>query len=292
MTEQSTDLTQVTDEQLESQVTDLSKKDDRTADDDTQLETLKTERQSRYQKRIDKLSGKAKYAEDQLASEREAREKAERDLAESKAAQLAIPVKPIQDTVTIDGKAHYTDAALSQMIQAKQIDENGAYQMQQQRMTAEITANVRADLTKAESKESDTRAREADKAKVFAEYPHFSNQHPDFNPKDELYQLTSEIYSDGYAAKPDGLSKAIKMAKRALGITSKTPDLSNEFSIQNSSESSDPNKQKDKEIVFSDQEKEDAIRVWTNEHNPATGRNYTENEAVEKAKKAKRGRRR
>ncbi len=288
MTEQSTDLTQVTDEQLETQVTDLSKKEDKTAEDNTQLETLKTERQSRYQKRIDKLSGKAKYAEDQLATEREAREKAEKDLAEARAVQT--PVKPIQDTVTIEGKAHYTDAALTQMVQSKQISENDAYGMQQARMTAEITANVRNDLTKSEKETQEAKLRADDKAKVLSEYPQFNNQHPDFDPKNELYQLTNEIYSNGYAAKPDGLSKAIKLAKRTLGITSKTLDLSNEFGIQNSSQASDPNKT-EKEIVFSENEKDDAIRVWTNVLNPLTNRNYTENEAVEKAKKAKRGRR-
>ena len=291
MAENATDLKEVTDDQLETQVQDLTKKEDKSDDDNTQLETLKTERQTRYQKRIDKLTGKSKYAEEQLEVERVKNEKLVQDLADAKAAQPIKPMTPIEESVTIDGQAHYTDAALRQMIESKQITDDKAYELQRARDKAQLKSEILEETTAGDKKAQEEKVRADDKERVLTEYPQFDSRHKDFNPKDDLYQLANEIYSNGYAAKPDGLSRAINLAKRTLGITNKTPDISDALGIQGSSEFGQQ-QEKEKEITFTDQQKDDAYQVWRNVKNPATQRNYTFDEAVEKAKKAKLGRRR
>jgi hypothetical protein len=67
------------------------------------------------------------------------------------------------------------------------------------------------------------------------------------------------------------------------------PDVSGDLSV---SSSSVPGvRDKEKEIVLTEDEKEAAVRVWTRQINPTTGRFYTDNEAVVKATNARKNRR-
>jgi len=273
--------TTVTDEQIDTQITELNEKTDRTDEDSSKLEGLKSEKQTRYQKRINELSWRSKNAQEELDKERERTKELETQLSEK---DNAAPVRTTDDTIMINNVRHYTDSALLSKVKSGEMSDDEAFKLQQSRLKEEAADMAYQRITK-ENKEKDFKTtQDSDRAKVLSEHPNFNTRHPDHNPNDPLYKEVNRIYMNGYYAKPDGLSLAITDAKRMLGITSGRVDNTNNLNLHSpgAPESND----KKGEITITDADKEFATRMYRDKLNPRTGRNYTETESVEKYRQA------
>ncbi len=290
MPDPTTNLTEVTDDQLDGQITELNTKSDKTEEETSQLEEAKKERGTRYQKRIDKLTWESKSSKEEATKARDELVQIREELAELKANKPLDPIVVREETVAIGGKSYYTDETLTSLIQAKKMNENEAYKHQRARDKAEILDEVKNEFKGTVKETEEQKIRKEDSNSVLREYPHFQKDHPNFNPEDPLYKQASEIFSKGYAANPRGMSEALRLAKKILGMDKKRPDLSDEFGIHAPTAPNSPGgKKADEEL--SNIERETAIRQWTYTVNPKTGRMYTEKEAMEKAKRAKQNRR-
>lgn len=278
---------QVTDEQVEEQIKELHGKENKTQEDNDNLEGLKTEKQTRFQKRIDKLTWESKSAQEELERERERAKDLEEKLnAKPKTVE---PARVVQDTVEIGGKAWDTDDTLISKIKANQMTDDEAFKYQTARNTAQITANVTANLKKEDEDTKFKTTQRNDYDKVMKEYPHFDTRHREFNPNDPLYKEANELYQDGLKFSADGMSKAITKAKRILGMTDTKIDNSKNTSMYSPSA---PEKETKQAAPLTDDQKEFAVRTYRDLKNPRTGRNYTESEAIEKHQKAQDDRRR
>lgn len=282
------EFTKLTDDQVEKELKDLQGKTDSTAEDKEKLSTLKEERQTRYQKRIDKLSFEKKR-------ESEEKEQLKRDLAEQKAEleklkadqQRNAKPKIADETIEIAGRKFYTDASLESMIQDGEMTPQQGYAHQQQRLKAEIKEETIREIKGEEEKKVGARAMQEDRESVLNQYPHFSPSHPGHDPEDPLYKTASELWVEGLQHNPKGLSIAIKRAKQILRMSDTRPDVSDEHSVGRSRGGSDLPGKSEKEASLSPDEKEAAIRMYGVVVNPVTGRNYTEAESILKATKAK-----
>ncbi len=286
-----TNLTEVTDEQIEDRITELVGKEDRSEEETTELNEVKKERSGRYQKKITMMTSENKATKYELEKERERAADMEERLKELESAPKAEPVVVKTETVEIGGQKYYTDEALMSMVAAKQLNDNEAWKYQRNRDKAEMKAELREEFTATTKEEKDRQVREEDKNAVLSKYPQFDKKHPDFNENDPLYKEASRIYKSGYGYNPKGLSLAIKDAKRMLGITDKHIDATDDLNLHSPSAPLKPDDNKDVEL--DDTEKNAAYRMYVlgNIQNPKTGRPYTENEAIEKAKQAKLNRR-
>lgn len=274
---------EVTDEQVGEQIDELNKKADRTEEDNQTLGELKKERQTRYQKRIDQLSGAKKAAEEEAEAIRAENErlKAENETFKTTKVEPEILAK---ETVAYGNQKYYTDKTLTQMVQAKQITEDQAYAHQSERNTAKITEDVTKRLEGKTQQGQEMEARKADAEKVLKEYPHFDTKHAEFNAKDPLYIEANRIYDRGYKYQVDGMSLAIADAKKILGIQGGSPDVSGHMSLHPAS--APGQKSESKEIKMTEDQKDIAVRTYRDQINPKTGRNYTENESIEKMAQA------
>lgn len=289
MTVQSQTQNVEADEKEEARLAELYKKTEKTEDEIKEFDQLKKDRSSRYQKRIDMMKS-------ETLAERQARERAEtraKELEEELQRERKAKVEPkkiIKDTVDISGEKYYTDDALVSMISAGEISESDAYKHQRERDKKEAAEIAYQRIKSEQTKISEESIREQDAKNVLERYPHFNKNHPDFNPEDPLYKLTIEMYQDGYYSNPRGLSKATEKAEQILGKNIKNVDITDEISMARSSAPGRPEPAK-KELTLSEFEKEQAYRMYRDIKNPATGRNYTEQEAIAKATKAKNSRR-
>lgn len=267
---------------------ELNQKADRTEEEESELKDLKANYGKKAQEKIKGYLSRAKAAE-QAAEERERElERIRAELEEERRAKEERS-QPIvrEEAVSIDGKKYYTDSTLQAMIQNKELSEAEAYRHQQERIKAEIKWDLRQEQEQERKQTEFQRIREEDQNKVLREYPHFSKRHSNFNPEDELYKLANELFAEGYFNQPDGLSKSINRAKQILGRDKPNPDVSNDLSVEGSGMSGPQGRQeKSKEVKLSKEQEDAAIRIWTSRVNPKTGRNYTESEALEKAKRS------
>lgn len=287
-------LKELSDEQVETELKVIAeKKDTATAEEKTKLQELKEERQTRYQKRIDKLSWekkaeseKAKKLEEDLAEQR-------KELDELKSKQVK-DEKPliVEEYVEYGGKKFYTDKALMNMVKNEELSGEQAYAHQQQRLKEEIKDEMNRESREKETAGKASKAWDDDKKSVLEEYPHFSPSHKDHDPEDPLYKLASEIYRDdflvdGKVVNPRALSLSIRRAKQILK-TDIRPDVSQHQTVGRSGSSSESGREP---VTLSQTESDTAVRLYTTIINPLTRKNYTEQEAINKALKVKKTRR-
>ncbi len=282
------ELNKLSDEQVDKELKELQGKAEATPEDKEKLSTLKEERQTRYQKRIDKLSfEKKRETETNAELKRElAEQKAELEKIKAEQHKVAKP-KIADETVEVSGRKFYTDASLELMIQNGEMTPQQGYAHQQQRLKAEIKEETIRELKGEDAKEQSKREFDEDRKQVLRDYPHFNPSDPNHDPEDPLYKTASEIWDEGYQANPKGLSLAIKRAKQILRMSDTRPDVSDEHSVGRGRGASESRINGEKEVSLSPEEKESAIRLWGGVENPATRRNYTEAEAIIKATKAK-----
>lgn len=285
MATDTTELNKLSDEQLDIELKSVK------PEDKDKLDSLKEERQSRYDKRIkikdsERLAAlnRAEQAEKALEEERRLRKE-----AEAKPKEVSI----VNDTVEHDGKKFYTDKALRSMVDAGELTAEEAFSHQEERREAK-TLDTWESRQKARGSESEEkRTREEDRSSVAKDYPQFDPKHKDHDPEDPLFKKADELWREGYYANPRGLSLAINRAKEILGHTDARPDLSNELSVGRNRSGAERNSA-GREPVLSEQEKEMAVRlyVYGNVMNPKTNKTYTEAEAIQKfvANKAKNAR--
>jgi len=294
MTVETTNLNEVTDEQIESKLSEISSKPDKTEDDVKEIETLKKEKTNRYQKRIDQLTWKTKSTAEELENERKKREELEAEIERLKGKEPETTQKIKRTTVTAGGQTYFTNEALRDMIDKGEITEAEAYKHQEERITALASDMAYQKIKSEESMKTAQETLRKDADDILKKYPHFEKNHPDFNPNDALYKKTNEILSTyidqstGRILNPRAYSLSVKLAEDLLGVNRKSPDLSDEFNLH-SPNAPKKEKQEDKEIPLTSEEKEVAIRMYVlkAETNPRTGRPFTEAEAVAKATKAK-----
>lgn len=267
------------------------KEEELTPDEKKEVGEIKERYGARMQKKVDELTWRAKTAEERAS---EAERKAEEREARLRELEKKPEVKPkVKDDVTeIDGKKFYTDESLKSMIDAGEITEAEAYSYQQKRMKAEVKAEVMSEIDKKERDKTDRDIRMNDAKDIIKKYPHFSKEHPDFNANDPLYKLSTEIYMEGYAANPRGLSLSIKRAKEILRVTDHQPDRTDDFELEDNTPPERHKGRKEKDVTLSETEKEQAIRTFTRGDvvNPKTNRPYTQQEAINKALEAKKSR--
>ena len=287
----------VTEEQKEdARLNELTQKTDRSEDETKELETLKDSRQTRYQKRIDHLTWKAKDAEERLGAESDRAKQLEAQLEEEKRNKPTDKPVVKEETIKIGEKVYYTDETLKSMIDAGQMTESEAYKHQKGRDKAEIKEELREEMKQKDQATEDMKVRKTDAETVLKQHPNFSKKlpngelNPNFDPEDPLYKLTTELYAEGMAANPRGFSIAVKRAKQILRNPGQPIDITDDISLHSPS-SPEPHK-KDKEVTLDENEQDAAISMFCRGDviNPATGRAYTEKEAIAKATAAKKER--
>lgn len=275
----------------EARLKELAEKQDISDDEKQELENLKKEKTTRYQKRLDTLTWRAKSAEEKAEAERIRKEELEEKVKELEG-KLKVDVKPSikRETVEFEGQKFYTDETLVSMIRAGEITEQDGYTHQRARDRAEDRTILRKESEEKKTQEEKSKIFKEDLEKVLKEYPHFNKTHPSFNPDDPLYKKATELWNEGLNSNPRGLSKAIELAKQILRISDDNPDLSEDLNIGHSNPTD--KKKREEEVTLSEDEKDNAIRMFTKGDvlNPSTGRPYTENEAVAKALFAKKNR--
>lgn len=287
--ENTLELNKLTDEQVEKELKDIQAKGkEASAEEKDKLSELKEERQTRYQKRIDKLTWEKKQAEE----DRERISKENDDLKRKQSEREAEREKPNnldkEETVTISGKKYFTDAALKAMVQAEELTAEKAWEYAKKRDKEETKAELLDEIDNRGKAKSEQAIRDEDIAEVMKEYPHFNNKHPDHDPSDPLYKLASEMWVDGYKYNPKGMTIAISKAKKILRLEEERPDVSNHHSVGKSKVGVE-SAHSERTATLSPEEQDFAVRTYVmgNAINPETGRTYTEKEAILKATKAK-----
>jgi len=284
-----TNQTTVTDDTLEQKITQLASKSARSDDDIRELDDLKKERSTRYQKRINQMNYEKEHAREEKEEAVKRAEDAERELEElrkNRDDKEVEPVAVIKDTTDVGGKKFFTDEALMSMVKAGEMNDNDAWKYARQR-DKEEAADMAYQRIKDERKQNeDIDVRKKDSENVLSEYPQFSKGHRDFNADDPLYKEASRLYENGYKFNPEGLSQAIRDAKKILGITNASIDNSENLNVHSATVPPRGDGQA-KAPSLSDEEKDAAVRIYRDQNNPLTNRPYTESEAIDKAQQAK-----
>ena len=269
---------------------ELAEKKDKTEAEKAELVTLKKERTTAYQKRIDMLKSVVKEKEYLHGKATEETESLKARIVELEKQPKQPPVKPIgEELVTIAGKQWYTDDALLKLVQNGELTDAEAFKHQKERDKEDSTDRVLKRIKEENAKDAEQKVRKEDVDEVLKDYPHFNKNHKDFDENDPLYQEATRLWEEGYKYNPKGLTKAIKDAKRILGITEKRPDASELHTVNNSNAPAGSNAQRASKVTLTADENNTAIRVFTrgNFINPKTNKPYTEAEAVQKALAAK-----
>jgi len=286
-----TEEKKLTDEQVKKddvRFAELNAKAEKSEEENKELGVLKEKHSKRVQDRINKEVRRRKEEEEARLAAEEKVNKLERELEETRKQTPPAKTAIKEETIEIAGKRFYTDEALASMVDAGEITNTEAYKYQRKRDKTELKWEIKQEERQEKQKEEDKNSRINDAKSVLEKYPHFAKSHPDFNPADPLYKLTQEIYAEGYIANPRGLSKAVDRASQILGLNKKSVDRSDDFSIEGNTPS--PNKRRQKDPTLTDSEQDTAITIWTKKTNPATGREYTEKEALVKGLAAKKRR--
>lgn len=271
-------------EKQEQRINELYEKKELTPEEQKEFNELKTERKNRYQKRLDKKTSEALAAkhEAELAKQRaDELEKRLKEVEENKKRTVRV----VEETVEIDGKHYPTDRALKSMVEAGEITDEEAWKRKDERDKEEIAYKVAEKNEQRRKQESEKETREEDLKTVLKQYPHFNKNHPDFDPEDPLYLEVNRLWNNGYKFNPRGLSESLRDARRILRINDEAPDVSDDLNLRSSTPPTGT--KKDRESELSDAEKEYVVKLYSNKINPKTGRTYTADEAVAKAKIAK-----
>ena len=277
---------------------ELNKKQGRTPEEETELGKLKDDYRQSAKQRIDQLTG-------EKHKERIAREEAERKAQEleDRLAKIEADRKEstsnrdlIQaETLDIGGKKFYTDDTLAQMVEGGKINQNQAWQHQQQRLKAEASEEAYQRLKTEEKQGEFTKVRQKDFEQVLSKYPQLNTKSDKYNPDDLLTKTVTRLWNNGYSTNADGLSRAVTDAEeyiRLSGNGGARVDVSDDFSTSANDQGTRRGIDKKKEEpVLSNGEIETAKRMYRDQINPTTQRQYTEAEIVEKAKRAKTARR-
>lgn len=288
----------VTDESLEIKLKELQAKkaEERTKEENDELVNLKEERQTRYQKKIDKLTWEAKSAQEERdrvkAELEEERRKKERPVSTNPFSK--------KDMEKVGSKEFFTDESLGLMVQSGEITESQAYKHQQERLEEKAAEKAYQRIKQEEFANSFEKTLKADIEDTYKQYPQFDNNNPSFDPDDPLYIEANRVFreffrnEDGTIRDSKAFSKSIREAKRNLKISDTRPDVTDEMTIDAPNPSRSVTKSK-VDVTLDDNEKSLAIRQYVHGGivNPATQRQYTENEAIAKmlnAKKARIGR--
>jgi len=276
---------------------ELKGKQDRTPEENSELTQLDENYKKSAKDRIRELTSEIKTYRQNTVKDRQEREELQRQIDDLRTKLEErndyVPAHSLPatfETVKVGKRDFYTDKGLSALVEAGQMTQDAAYAHQQERIVS--LAEERAyQRMKTETTEEETkRIRAEDANSVMREYPQFNKNHPDFNPNDPLYKEATELWESGLYANPRGLSLAIKKAKRILGLGDTRPDLSDELGVNRTGGAPPISaKKKEREVTLSQDEERWAIQMYCRGdlNNPATGRPYTEKEAVAKAKNAK-----
>jgi hypothetical protein len=279
---------EVDDEQLLTEIDELNRKAQKTEEENSKLAELKKERSSRYQLKIDHITSEKKEAEykAQQAREEADRIRQENETLRRENEEARKKVRPdVQgDFVDIDGQQYLTDRALRRKIESGELTETEAYELQESRKEAKITSGVSKNVLNALRGETQKTQAQQDMMEVLRENPTFNKSHPEFKADDPLYKETAELFAAGIPIK-----SALEKAKKIVGTTARV-DNSDNLTVQTQKTSSPNNTQRKAEVKLTDFEIDTAKRIWQDKKNPVTGRYYTQNEIIEKAKKAKEAR--
>ena len=273
---------------------ELNKKPEteRTPEETKELGELKERYGKRMQAKIDKMTFEKETAKEEAERERKERERLEKELKEEREKKVKSDLLSKKDDyIEISGKKWLTDEALVARIDAGEITEYEANRYAKQRDKEEILSEIDKRNDEKKNREEFDKVRSETAQDVLKNYPHFSKNHPDFNSSDPLYKLTNELYAEGYATNPKGLSLALKRAKEILRISDTRIDRSDDLSAEER-EISDRREKTEKEIVLNDAEKEIAEKIYCRGDvlNPKTNQPYTVQEAYQKALEAKKSR--
>lgn len=273
---------------IEEKISDLRSVKDATEAQKAELATLQADRKTRLQKRTTALLGRAKAAEEKA---RIAQEEVTRLREDFTKAEKRLPAAPTsKQKVTFDGEEFFTDASLRSMVSAGEMTEDDVWAHQEERRVAAAADR----MSKKSEKNSFEKTRQETINNVLTDYPQLNPAHAKYNKEDPLTKEVDRLLRNGYQFKPDGLKLAVDDAKRYLRITDKKPDLSEEFGVTRDTGvgEDEGNDRREKKIILSDWESDNAIRMWVNTGmvNPKTGKTYTKAEALDKALLAKKNR--
>jgi len=267
---------------------ELSKKEDQTDEEAKELGELKDRHASRTEKKINHLTWRAKTAEE----EREKRDQEIQDMRSEMDTLRSSQEKEaptVNDAITIGGKKYFTDDSLMSMVKNGEISNADAFKLSKERDKEEIIQRVQQDNVKKSEEDALLKQKQDDHDWMTKNYPQFLKSSPNFNPDDPHYKLADELYRESYFAHTNGMSLAVKRAKTMLKITNQGPDVSHEFSV-NDSDAPERMARSDEDVALSQEEEETALRLWRDKTNPDTGKVYRESEILEKAKKSKKER--
>lgn len=287
----------IDEEQKDARFHELNKKQGRTPEEETELGKLKDDYRQSAKQRIDQITAekhkeriareeaerKAQELEDRLAKlEAEKQESTSRNLIQA-------------ETLDIGGKKFYTDDTLAQMLESRKINQDQAWLHQQQRLKAEAAEEAYQRLKNEEKQGEFSKIRQKDFEQVLSKYPQLNTKSDKYNPDDLLTKTVTRLWNNGYSTNADGLSRAVADAEeyiRLMGNGGARVDVSDDLSTSANDQGTRRGAEKKKEeTVLSDGEIEAAKRMYRDQINPTTQRQYTEAEIVEKAKRAKVARR-
>jgi len=274
----------------ENRFFELQKKSDKTPEEEKEVNDLKADRQTRFQKKINKYHWQTKTAQEEAEKEKERADRLEAELRETRA---KVPsekrVVAGEEYEEINGRKWATDEKLQAMIQNNEITETAAIKYQQERLTEKASEKAYQRM-KAEEKDNTFQdRRKEDSERVLKEYPNFSKSHPDFDPNDPLYKKATELFAEAYHSLPNGLSRSIERAKEMLKTGNTNVDRSEDLEV----ETSRPSARvigKDKDVVLTSEESEVAERMFCSSVNPKTNKLFTTSEAHNKMLEAKKRR--
>lgn len=288
--ENTLEMKNLTDDQVESEVKDIQAKGKEASQEEKdKLSELKEERQTRYQKRLDKLTWEKKTAEEERERLKSENEELKKKQTETEQARHKPDVLDKEETIVVAGKKYFTDAALKAMVQADELTAEKAWDYAKKRDKEETKAELLAEIDNRGREKNERQTRDDDLAEVMRQYPHFSDKHPDFDKNDPLYKVANEIWSEGYHANPKGMTLAIAKAKKILRLEEERPDVSDHHTVGKTRVGQESIQHDKNQATLSPEEQDLAVRTYVmgNAINPETGRVYTEKEAINKATKAK-----
>ena len=268
---------------------------EKTTEEKQELGELKERYGKRMQKKIDKMNWETKTLQEALEKERQDKERIAEELEKEKKKPGTIDTIK-ESYVEIKGKSWKTDETLRAEITTGKITDDEAVRYQRDRNREEDFAIWEKRQDEKEQVRSENIIRLNDAQKVLNEHPNFAkflpdkSVNPDFSPDDPLYKLTNEIYLEGYARIPDGLSKALKRAKQILRVSDAAIERDAELNLDVFTPEN--RRFKEKEVVLTEAEKNTAESMFCRGDvmNPKTNRPYTVQEAHSAALTAKKNR--
>lgn len=275
----------------ESRIVELRQKKDRTPEEETEFKELRQHHRGRVEEQILSERERASAQQERAAKAEQALEDARRrleEIEEGKKQQTSTGSE--NESMMINGKKFYTDEAISLRVQKGLMTQKEGWAMQREAIKEEAKFEMQGGDQKREQDRIRGESLEFVKKEGYGWM--LDAKDPKHNSNDPLYKEANRLWEDGLKFDPDGPRKALVYAKRLLGKDVQREDRSEDLGVPKNNASNESNASKEKRIVLSDIESQNAIRYWVdgNVKNPKTGKNYTEQEALAKAIEAKRKR--